>query len=332
MPLPTLGDVHVDTALTDISVGYIQDDANFVADRIFPKVPVVHKSDLYYKWSKEDFFRDDVRPRADTEESAGFGAGLTTDSYACTVYGLHTDIGDQARANQDPAVDLEMSLTRALMQKHRIKRDRDFATNYLKTSLWGKDITGVASSPSTNQVYQWSDDANSDPISDIAEGQSYVLEHTGFQPNVLVMGFRVYQALRKHPLVIDRIKYTMRADAANITPALLAQLFDVEDVIVGKAPYNTSLEGTATATIQLIIGKVALLAYRNPSPGLMMPSAGYVFPWTGLQGTGNSEGVAVWTERLPGRGRNTVRIDSEMAYAMKAVSTDLGYYFDSITA
>ncbi|MGH6821929.1 MAG: hypothetical protein ACREC4_00305 [Methylocella sp.] len=331
MPLPTYTDVHVDTALTDISVGYIQDDTNFVADRVFPKVGVVHRSDLYYKWSKDDFLRDEVRPRADTEESAGMGVSLTTDSYACTAYGLHTDIGDQARANQDPAVDLESSLLQVLMQKHRIKRDRDFATKYMKTSLWGTDITGVVSAPSAGQTIQWSDDL-SDPVTDIANGESMILENTGFMPNVLVMGFRVFQALRKHPLVIDRIKYTMRADASNITEALLAQLFGIDDVVVGKAAYNTSIEGTSPAVNSLIIGKSALLAYRAPAPGLMRPSAGYIFPWIGLPGIANSEGVAVWTERMPGRGMNTIRIDSQMAYDMKAVSTDLGYYFTTVVA
>ncbi|MGH6845796.1 MAG: hypothetical protein ACRECU_14005, partial [Methylocella sp.] len=75
-----------------------------------------------------------------------------------------------------------------------------------------------------------------------------------------------------------------------------------------------------------------LLAYRAPAPGLMRPSAGYIFLWIGLPGIANSEGVAVWAERMPGRGMNTIRIDTQMAYDMKAVSTELGYYFTTIVA
>ena len=73
MPQPTLSDVHVNAALTDISVAYIQNNENFIADKVFPMVPVVHKSDVYYVFSKDDFLRDDVQPRADASESAGGG-------------------------------------------------------------------------------------------------------------------------------------------------------------------------------------------------------------------------------------------------------------------
>jgi hypothetical protein len=36
MPQPTQSQVHVDAVLTNISVGYMQDAANFIADKVFP--------------------------------------------------------------------------------------------------------------------------------------------------------------------------------------------------------------------------------------------------------------------------------------------------------
>jgi hypothetical protein len=331
MPLPVYTDVHVDAALTEISVAYIQKAENYIADKVFPMVPVVHRSDVYFVFSKSDFLRDEVRPVADTEETAGGGFALTTQSYAATVWGYHKDVGDQTRGNQDPAIDIDMTTTKFIMQKQLIRRDALFASNYMKTTVWGTDITGVASAPSNVQTIYWSDDANSDPFTDIANGQTTILQNTGFEPNVLVLSYPVYQALRKHPLVIDRVKYTMQADAKNITPQLLAAAFDIEEVLVSKAVYTTSLSGTATPVYSFIVGKHALLAYRNPAPGLMMPSAGYIFPWEGLTGM-NSMGVVVWQERLPGRGRNTIRTDSNMAFDMQIVSKDLGYFFSGIVA
>src|SRR6185503_3094154 len=115
----------------------------------------------------------------------------------------HKDIGDQMRANADPAVDLATSISEYLMQKLLLRRDRLFASNYLTTG-------------------QWSADASSDPFTDIANQQTTILQNTGMMANTLTLGWQVYQALRKHPLVIDRVKYTMQADAKNITPELLA--------------------------------------------------------------------------------------------------------------
>jgi hypothetical protein len=70
---PTLSQVHVAAPLTNIAVAYMQDDNNYIADKIFPIVPVEFQSDLYYKWSKDDFFRDEAQQRADGQESAGSG-------------------------------------------------------------------------------------------------------------------------------------------------------------------------------------------------------------------------------------------------------------------
>lgn len=329
---PTLSQVHVAAPLTNIAVAYMQDDNSYIADKVFPIVPVEFQSDLYYKWSKDDFFRDEAQKRADGQESAGSGLTLTTDSYSAAVWALHKDIGDQMRKNADPAVDIEVAVTRALMQKLLIRRDRLFATNYLGTSIWGTDITGSAT-PTGAQVYQWSDGANSDPFTDVATGQTTILQNTGQEANTLVLGYPVYQALRRHPLVIDRIKYTMQADARAITPELMAAAFDVERVLVAKATYNTSNEGASSPSYSFAVGKVALLCHTASAPGLMVPSAGYIFGWAGLEGN-NADGISAWSEPVPNRGRpgSTVRCETEMAFDMKVVGSDLGYFFTSIVA
>jgi len=332
MPSPNVSQVHSTTPLTNVAVAYMQDHDNFIADKVFPVVSVKHQSDLYYKWNKDDFFRDEAQIRADGSESAGSGVDLTTDSYAAKVWALHKDIGDQMRANADPAVDLATSISEYLMQKLLLRRDRLFASNYLTTGKWGTDITGTASTSDATHTIQWSDDASSDPFTDIANQQTTILQNTGMMANTLTLGWQVYQALRKHPLVIDRVKYTMQADAKNITPELLASAFDVEKVVVAKASYNSAKKG-ATGSYSSAVGKVALLSYAPPAPSLMIPSAGYIFGWDGLEGQ-NSLGISSWTEPVPNRGKpgSTTRVEAEMAFDMKLVGADLGVFFTAIVA
>lgn len=330
MPEPVYGDVHVAAALTDVAVAYLQDESYYIADKIFPMVPVQHQTNVYFVWSKADFFRDEAQLRADATESAGSGVNLTTQTYSAKVYALHQDIGAQVRSNADPAVDIDVVVTRQLTQKMLIRRDRIFVSKYLTTGVWGTDITGVAATPSASQTIQWSDDANSDPFTDVATGQTTVLQTTGFLPNVLVITWPVYQALRKHPLVVDRIKYTSPAFAGTITPQLLAEAFDIEEVVVSKAVYNTAAQGVAAA-MSFVAGKVALLCYRAPSPGLMVATAGYTFGWTGLIAL-NNLGIAVYQIPMPWRGISTVRTETEMAFDMQVVGSDLGYFFASIVA
>lgn len=337
MPQPTFGDVHVAAALTQIAVAYFQDDANYVADKVFPMVPVVHQTDVYYVWQKADFFRDEAQLRADAAESAGTGVNLITQTYSAKVWALHQDIGPQVRANQDPAVDIDVTSTRQLMQKMMIRRDRFFMTKYMTTGVWntagGGDATGTTAAnggvPGGFTPTVWDDDANSDPFTDIFFAQTTILQNTGFYPNVFLVSWNVFQALRKHPLVIDRVKYTNPAFSGTITPALLAQAFDVGRIVVSKAVYNTAGENLA-ASMSFVAGKNALLLYAPDQPGLMIPASGYTFGWQGFTGL-NSLGIRVSQIPMNWLGLGTIRNESEMAFDMQVVGADLGFFFSGIT-
>ena len=124
MPQPTPRDVHVDAALTNVSVAYMQDQTNFIADKIFPIVPVEHQSDVYFKYDKGAFFRDEAQVRAPASESAGSGFDLTTDNYMCKKWALHKDVDDDTVANADPAIDPYRDATTFVMQNLLIRRER----------------------------------------------------------------------------------------------------------------------------------------------------------------------------------------------------------------
>lgn len=333
MPQPTLQDVHVAAALTNIAVAYIQSDDAYVADKVFPMVPVQHQTDVYFVWSKADFFRDEAQMRADAAESAGTGVNLKTQTYAANVWALHQDIGPQVRANADPAIDIDIVSTRQLMQKMLIRRDRFFMTKYFTSGVWGTDATGTSSagggSPATTTPVYWDDDANGDPFSDIAYAQTTILQNTGFMPNILLLSWNVYQALRKHPLIIDRIKYTNPAYAGTITPQLLAQAFAIDRVLVSKAVYNSAGENLA-AVMSFVASKSALVVYSPPQPGLMIPASGYTFGWQAFTGL-NSLGVRVAQIPMNWLGLGTIRNEAEMAWDMQVVGSDLGFMFNTIT-
>jgi len=325
---PQYGDVHVAAALTNVATAYMQDTNDYIADKVFPIVPVVHQSDKYFKWDKGDYFRDDAKARADGTEAAKVGAALTTGTYSAVTYALAQDVGAQARRNQDPAVDLDTSVTQRLMQQMLISRERKWASTYFASSIWGTDMTGAATADSTHVAY-WDDDANGDPITDVAVGVTTIMQNTGKKPNKLTLGWPVYQALRKHPLVVDRIKYTSPAYTGSINETLLAQLFDVEQVLVCKAVYNSAHEGQ-TASMSFIQGKHALLSYAPPAPALREPAAGYIFGWQGDLGLAQM-GVTIYQIPMPWLGRETIRTEAEMAYDMQVIGTDLGYFFSGVT-
>jgi hypothetical protein len=109
---------------------------------------------------------------------------------------------------------------------------------------------------------------------------------------------------------------------------MLGNIFDVPNVYVSKSAYASNVEGE-TAAYALAHGKHALLCYVDPNPAPETASAGYTFVWTGVsQGLG--EKVAVGQFYIPQL--KTQRYEIEMAWANKAVATDLGYFFNGIVS
>lgn len=334
MPQPTVQQVHIQAALTQIATAYVQNENNYVADKVFPIVPVEHQADKYFTFSKDDFFRDEATRRADAVESAGGGFNLNTGTYNADVWAFHKDLGGQTRRNSDPAINMDIATTKFIMQKLLIRRDRFFMSAYMINGVWSADYVGTGGgTPGGTTPSFWNDDANGDPFTDIANAQTAILQTTGFEANTLLISYAVYQALRKHPLVIDRIKYTTRADASKITAELLAAAFDVDRVIVSKAVYNSAPESTNTTgsvgTYNFIASKDAILLHSAPSPGLMIPTAGYTFAWTGLTGL-NSMGIRIAQIPMPWLGLETVRTEGEMAFDMQVIGKDLGIRWSGI--
>jgi hypothetical protein len=321
MAQPTSSDVHaVDVPLTNISTAYIQSSSNFIAGQVFPIVPVLKQTDKYYTYTKNDWFRDEAQERADGQESAGSGYGLSTATYSCDLFAMHKDIGYQARNNADSGINLDRDATEFVTQRLMLRREIQWVTDYFATSIWGTDITPGA---------LWSAYSTSDPISDVETGKSTILINTGYLPNTLVLGYDTFRYLKNHPDVIDRVKYTSNAQSINPTTSLLAQLFEVDNVYVSKAVKATNVEG-GTAAMALTAGKHALLCYVNPRPSLLAPSAGYTFSWRGV--AGGIAGADIGISRFNIPQIKADRVEGEVAFDNKVVGSDLGYFFGSVVS
>lgn len=313
---PTIGDVHVDRPLTDVSTAYVQDEARFVAPQVFPTIPVNHKSDLYYTYSKEDWLRRQSAKRAPATESKGTSREIGTDNYVADVWALHEDVDGQTEANQDPAIDMEADATAFVTHNLLMERENEWVQNFFIPGAWGNEGT-----PST----LW-DVASSTPIVDIKQQKGNILRRTGFEPNVLVLGWDVWNALTEHPDIIDRIKGgATTGQPAIATRNLMAQLFEVDRIVVASAVETKTAAGAATQTVDFIAGKHALLAFSQPSPGLRRPTAGYIFAWRFVGAS--IAGVRTRRIPMPTLGEGARRVEVELAFDMKKVADDLAFLF-----
>jgi hypothetical protein len=324
MPQPTKQEVHVDAILTGMSVGFMQSAEDFVADQVFPVLPVAKQTNKYFVYDRSFWYRSEMEKRAPASESAGGGWKLSTDSYSADVWALHHDVDNQTLANYDEPLDARTEATDWLTQQALITKDKDWVASFFTTGKWTGDQTGVAAAPGANQFIQF-DQSASKPFATIRAQMLAVKLRTGIWPNVLVMGAQVWSILADHADLLDRIKYT---EKGVVTPDLIAAALDVDRVVIAAGVENTAEEGLA-ASYAFLAGKHMLLAHAAPRPGLRVPSAGYTFTWTGLEGAG-AFGNTIATIDAPLI--KSERFEIEIAFDQKLVAADLGVFFSGAVA
>jgi len=259
---------------------------------------------------------------------------LSTDTYSADVYSLATDYDFFTLANEDAALDIRAAGAQMLTHQLLIDREIKWASSYFAGGIWGTDWDGVASSPSSVQVIQWSDYTNSTPIADVTKIMRTVqLKSGGFKPNVMVVGKEVRDVLVNHPTILARLNGGATVtNPALVTDAKLAEIFGVEEFMVMETVKNTAAEGL-TESNSFIGGKLAGFYYRPRSSGLMIPSAGYTFTWDELEGA-SGHGISIKSYRgdyLAIDGIAEV-LEANLAYDHKVVSSDLGAIIDSVIA
>ena len=333
MSQPTARAVHVDQPLTNISIAFLQNASHFVAGQVFPNLPVQKQSDLYYTFDRSFFNRTSAKKRAPSTEAAIIGMELSTASYFAEPWAVKMRLADQIMSNADAVLNLERAAAENVMHDLLIRREKDWASSYFATGIWGTEYAGVAigtGNPGTGEVIQWSDQTSGDPIGDIRTAKTDMMEATGYMPNTMVASRRVIDALVDHPDIVDRIKYS--GGVGNQNPAVtseqaLSQLFGIPRILVMDGIENTAAEGDAESSA-FIGGKNALLTYSAPPPGLMTPSAGYTFSWQGYLNQTNAFGVA--TSRRYRDELKTTEVEGEMAFDHKLVADELGVFFKDV--
>jgi hypothetical protein len=302
----------VNAPLTNISVAFIQDQSEFIADRVFPAVPVTKQSDRYYVYDKANWFRAKAMVRAPASESAGSGFTIdSTPTYFADVYAFHKDVDDDVRANADTAINVDTDATTFVTRDLVLKKELTWAARYFAATTWTGSTTGTDVTPSI----LWNA-GGSTPIEDMREQLRSVQRKTGFRANKIAMGSIVWDVLQDHPDFLERIKYTQ---VAIVTTGLLASVLGVDEVLVGGAVQNIAIEG-ASNDLQFVFGNDVLIVYAPPTPGLLTPTGGYTFMWTGRVG-GSMRIMRIRAELL-----KADRIEGEMAYDQKLVAAEMGAF------
>lgn len=317
------------TALSNVALAYYQSDANSFAKTVFPICPVTLSSDNYYIFDKEDLLRDNWHRKPAYGKVDPAVLSEHTDTYACVVDQMIMGI-DQIRQTDlnrrmgPRTADPKQQRTKTMAGQLNIHQDSMFARKFFRKGVWTQEYTGIDSTtPASGQFIKFSN-GNSDPVSFVDDKSTEMEEKTGRKPNRLALGVNVFNALKKHPAILERVKYGgSTANPASVTLNVLQQLFGIDRITVQRSIMNKAELGQEAKMEYIGDPNAFLLAYATDAPAIDEPSAGYIFTWDML-GNGNILLVLSY----PGEnGTHSEFIEGLMAADMKKTADDLAMFF-----
>ena len=267
MPMSSSQVRVIDPVLTNIAQGYRHTE--HVGQILFPQVPVQISGGQVLEFGKESFklYRARRAPGAATKRIQfgylGKTFALVQDALEGQVPREH--LRDAARV---PGIDLGQRSVSTVQRALSLTLESDQAN--IATDAANYDADHKVTLTGTDQ---WTDAASS-PIGDINAGKEAIRSSVGIYPNTLLLSAQAYNAAKEHASVVERFKYTSRD---SVTPDMLAKLWDLEKVVVGKA---IAFDDAGDAID--LWGNNAILAYVPSGPsGMEDPSFGYTYVMQG---------------------------------------------------
>lgn len=239
----------VDPYLTGIVVAY--SNAMMIADAVLPRVPVTREEFRYYKYEKGDKFtvpNTHVGRKGQVREIS-FGSTETTNKVES--YGLEDPIPN------DDLVNAEGSPVDPLGQSAENLADLVELDREIRSAGLVFDPASYASGFKQDLQGAWSDPDTSDPVSDVLDAMDTMI----MRGNKIVMGRSVYTVLRQHPKVIAAA-FPLGGNAAaggKANRQTLAEIFEVDEILVGEGWVNTAKRGQTPAMARVWTDNLALL-------------------------------------------------------------------------
>ncbi len=247
----------VDPVRTAVALSYNEPGA--IADRVLPPLPRLPQDQFWWReYAKADAYvvPDVSLGRTGEPAQVEFGGKRIEDR--TEHHGLMdvVPVSDQDAAMSggwsDPANVAAVNL-RHLLALAREKRTADLV--FSASSYSADYMTDLASANGGNDQF---DEDGGDVLGVIEAARTAMV----FPPNVAVIGQSAWSKLRLHPKVLKAVNRVSGADSGMASRMAVAELIEVDELLVGSVRIATSKRGNAVTTAR-VWGKHMALIHRG---------------------------------------------------------------------
>lgn len=260
---------YIDQGLTNVANAYVNPDTSFIANLLMPTVPVKTRTFLVPQINFDlQVPKNSLRTGASKAKKVSFTTEFKP-AAPLLEHSLSDDVYQDDYAQTDDPFKPESDAVENIMHKLQLIDEAEMAGVVTNTSV-------ITNNRTLSGTAQWND-ANSTPIQDILTG----IKARGFrQFNTIAMSYQTFFAIVTHPSVLEIYKYAVGGTVTKDQLLNLFRPYGIENLFVGDARYDTSVEGLAQ-TFAPVWGKDVVLAYVTPRPGLKEINGGYKFQLDG---------------------------------------------------
>lgn len=298
--------------LTAVAIAYR--NSTLIADGVLPRIPVGKQEFKYSKATVSDAFTvpdTKVGRKSQPNQVETSGTEVTSST---NDYGLDDPIPQNDIDNATPGQNVLGESTQFLTDL--ILLDREVRSAAL---VFDPNQYAAANKATLSGTSQWSDFTNSDPVS----AHLAALDAMVMRGNVAVYGRATWSKLATHPKICKAI-FGNNTDAGIVSRRAFAELFELEEVLVGEGWLNTARKGQSPVMTR-VWGKHAALIHRNK---IANNQRGTTFGFTAQ--FGSRIAGAQPNENIGLRGGQMVRVGESVKEVITA--NDLGYFFQNAVA
>lgn len=213
--------------------------------------------------------------------------GFTEASYTTQEHGLVGRVDRNQAAHYRSHFDHELAVTTWIRHRLMVQHELRVATAAFDTTRFTGSQThaaGNVSNPGPGGATPWSTHASADPVADVFHAKRGVWDTFGVMPDTMVINELAFQHLR----LVDDIQTRLLASGMpgetpsiqpRITAAKLAEVLDLDEVIVAGAAEDANNANAATFAAQYIWGASALVFKKARRSTIDEVALGHTLHW-----------------------------------------------------
>jgi hypothetical protein len=227
-------------------------DNKFIADFIFPIYPVATRKG-YYKRIKRGKGQllsnpgktdaNDPLRRAPGTAYSEVTRATEQDSWLCVDRGLEEALDDVNKQDEERFFDIESSTAIWLMRQMRIAREARVASMVFNEGIWGTPVESTV-------AFTYANIDTIDPAELIKETKRIVDKRQEI-PNTLVVSAEMWDLITS-ATKLRQYFFGTAGGSAMITKDMIAEKFEFDQILVGRASYDTTKPGKDSSDNNLV--------------------------------------------------------------------------------